>query len=72
MTGGDLCKVRAGVCGALDPVSAYSSAIHEAAASSQVSLFGQAGADIPEPRLPFRDDWLPVERLAQEHQAIGF
>jgi DNA polymerase III subunit alpha len=31
-----------------------------------------AGADIPEPRLPFRDDWLPVERLAQEHQAIGF
>ena len=27
---------------------------------------------MPEPRLPCRDDWLPVERLAQEHQAIGF
>ena len=63
---------RARVFEALDPLVAYSAAIHEAAASSQVSLFGTAGADIPEPRLPFRDDWLPVERLAQEHQAIGF
>ncbi|MBA3909138.1 MAG: DNA polymerase III subunit alpha [Rhodobacter sp.] len=63
---------RARVFEALDPLVAYSAAIHEAAASSQVSLFGAAGADIPEPRLPFRDDWLPVERLGQEHQAIGF
>jgi DNA polymerase-3 subunit alpha len=51
---------------------AYSAAIHEARASNQVSLFGEAGTDIPEPRLPFRDDWLPIERLGQEHQAIGF
>jgi DNA polymerase III subunit alpha len=63
---------RARVFEALDPLVAYSAAIHEAAASSQVSLFGTAGADIPEPRLPFRDDWLPTERLAQEHQAVGF
>jgi DNA polymerase-3 subunit alpha len=51
---------------------AYSAAIHDARSSNQVSLFGEAGADLPEPRLPFRDDWLPVERLSQEHQAIGF
>ncbi|NJM83502.1 MAG: DNA polymerase III subunit alpha [Tabrizicola sp.] len=63
---------RARVFDALDPLVAYSAAIHEAKASNQVSLFGEAGADIPEPRLPFRDDWLPVERLAEEHQAIGF
>ncbi|KAF0116806.1 MAG: DNA polymerase III subunit alpha [Rhodobacteraceae bacterium] len=63
---------RARVFEALDPLVAYSAAIHEAQASSQVSLFGSAGADIPEPRLPFRDDWLAVERLAQEHQAVGF
>ncbi|MEO6300290.1 MAG: DNA polymerase III subunit alpha, partial [Paracoccaceae bacterium] len=63
---------RARVFEGLDPLVAYSAAIHEAKASSQVSLFGESGADIPEPRLPFRDDWLPIERLAQEHQAIGF
>ncbi|WP_309665877.1 DNA polymerase III subunit alpha [Tabrizicola sp.] len=63
---------RARVFEALDPLVAYSAAIHEAKTSNQVSLFGDTGTDIPEPRLPFRDDWLPVERLAQEHQAIGF
>ena len=63
---------RARVFEGLDALSAYSAAIHEAKGSSQVSLFGEAGADIPEPRLPFRDDWLPVERLTQEHLAIGF
>jgi DNA polymerase-3 subunit alpha len=63
---------RARVFEGLDALVAYSAAVHEAQASAQNSLFGTAGADIPEPRLPFRDDWLPVERLAQEHQAIGF
>ncbi len=63
---------RARVFEGLDPLVAYSAAVHEAKASNQVSLFGEAGTDIPEPRLPFRDDWLPIERLAQEHQAIGF
>ncbi|MBC2835000.1 DNA polymerase III subunit alpha [Paragemmobacter straminiformis] len=63
---------RARVFEALDGLVTYSAAIHEAKASNQVSLFGEAGTDIPEPRLAGRDDWLPVERLAQEHQAIGF
>ncbi len=63
---------RARVLEALDPLVAWSAALHEARASAQVSLFGEAGADLPEPRLPDRDDWLPAERLAQEHQAIGF
>ncbi|WP_236848521.1 hypothetical protein [Cereibacter sphaeroides] len=43
---------RARVFEALDALVAYSAAIHEALNSSQVSLFGEAGADIPEPRLP--------------------
>ena len=63
---------RARVFEALDALVAYSAAIFEAKSSNQVSLFGEAGADIPEPRLPFRDDWQPVERLTQEHLAIGF
>ncbi|MEY4871803.1 MAG: hypothetical protein RLZZ563_1133 [Pseudomonadota bacterium] len=63
---------RARVFEALDGLVAYSAAIHEAQASNQVSLFGDSGADIPEPRIAGRDDWLPVERLTQEHLAIGF
>ena len=63
---------RARVFGALDALGAYASAIHGAKVSAQVSLFGEAGADIPEPRILGRDDWLPVERLGHEHQAIGF
>ena len=63
---------RARVFEALDPLVAYSAAVHEAKSSNQVSLFGEAGTDIPEPRLPYRDDWLPMERLTQEHLAIGF
>ncbi|WP_151717770.1 DNA polymerase III subunit alpha [Gemmobacter serpentinus] len=63
---------RARVFEGLDGLVAYSAAVHEAKASNQVSLFGEAGSDIPEPRLRGRDDWLPVERLSQEHQAIGF
>ena len=63
---------RARVFEALDGLVAYSAAIHEAKASNQVSLFGEAGTDIPEPRIANRDDWLPVERLGHEHQAIGF
>ncbi|MCA3436142.1 MAG: DNA polymerase III subunit alpha [Rhodobacter sp.] len=63
---------RARVFEALDLLVGWSAALHEARASAQVSLFGEAGADLPEPRLPDRDDWLLAERLAQEHQAIGF
>ncbi len=63
---------RARVFAALDALSAYSAAIHEGRASAQVSLFGEAGDDLSEPRLPQCDDWMPADRLAQEHQAIGF
>ncbi|MCU0803013.1 MAG: DNA polymerase III subunit alpha, partial [Rhodobacteraceae bacterium] len=63
---------RARVFEALDALVAYSAAVHDAANSTQNSLFGDSGADIPEPRLPYRDDWLPTERLGHEHQAIGF
>ncbi|MBO6854922.1 MAG: DNA polymerase III subunit alpha [Marivivens sp.] len=56
----------------LDPLAAYSAAVHEQKSSNQVSLFGDAGEDLPEPRLPRCDDWLPAERLAEEFKAIGF
>lgn len=56
----------------LDPLVNYSAAIHEQRGSAQVSLFGEAGDDLPEPRLPQVDDWMFNERLAEEHTAIGF
>ncbi|AHM02811.1 DNA polymerase III alpha subunit [Roseibacterium elongatum DSM 19469] len=68
----DLDRNRARVFAALDALTAYSAAIHEQKASNQVSLFGEAGEDLPEPRLPEASDWMPNERLANEHQAVGF
>jgi DNA polymerase-3 subunit alpha len=56
----------------LDALVAYSAAIHEQKGSAQVSLFGEAGEDLPEPRLPDAEDWMPAARLAEEHHALGF
>ncbi|MBR9838091.1 MAG: DNA polymerase III subunit alpha [Rhodobacteraceae bacterium] len=56
----------------LDALVAYSAAVHEQKHSAQVSLFGEAGDDLPEPRLSPVPDWLPAERLSEEFKAIGF
>jgi DNA polymerase-3 subunit alpha len=56
---------RRRVLDSLDALVAYSAAIHEQRASAQVSLFGEAGDDLPEPRLSPVEDWLPAERLAR-------
>ncbi|MDF1854715.1 DNA polymerase III subunit alpha [Pseudooceanicola sp.] len=63
---------RRRVFDSLDALTGYSAAIWEQKTSNQVSLFGEAGDDLPEPRLSPVDDWLPSERLAQEFQAVGF
>ena len=63
---------RRRVFDALDALVSYSAAIHEQKASNQVSLFGEAGDDLPEPRLMPVADWEPLERLDEEHKAIGF
>ena len=63
---------RARVLDSLDALVSYSAAIHDQRSSAQVSLFGEAGDDLPEPRLSPVGDWLPSERLGEEHKAIGF
>ncbi len=63
---------RARVFAGLDALVAYSAAVHDGATSAQDSLFGASGEDLPEPRLPASDDWLPMDRLAREHAAVGF
>ncbi len=65
-------KNRRRVFDSLEGLVAYSAAIHEQKNSNQVSLFGEAGDDLPEPRLAGVPDWLPAERLAEEFRAIGF
>ncbi|RMD92655.1 MAG: DNA polymerase III subunit alpha, partial [Alphaproteobacteria bacterium] len=56
----------------LDALIGWSQAVHEAAGSAQASLFGEAGADLPEPRLAEVEDWPLAERLGHEHAAVGF
>jgi DNA polymerase-3 subunit alpha len=63
---------RRRVFDSIDALVAYSAAIHDQKASAQVSLFGEAGDDLPEPRLSPVPDWLPAERLAEEFKAVGF
>ncbi|MEO0487869.1 MAG: DNA polymerase III subunit alpha [Pseudomonadota bacterium] len=63
---------RRRVFDSLDALTAYSAAIFEQKASNQVSLFGEAGEDLPEPRLSPVDDWMAAERLTEEFTAIGF
>ena len=63
---------RRRVFDSLDALVNYSAAIFEQKGSAQVSLFGEAGDDLPEPRLSPVSDWLPAERLSEEFKAIGF
>ncbi|RMD94560.1 MAG: DNA polymerase III subunit alpha [Alphaproteobacteria bacterium] len=63
---------RARVLASVDVLIAWSGAVHDERASAQVSLFGEAGEDLPEPRLAEAEPWLPAEQLRQEHQAVGF
>ena len=74
---------RAGAFDELDPnrrrmhdsmeiLTNYSAAIFEQKSSDQVSLFGDAGEDLLEPRLANVEDWLPAKRLTEEQRAIGF
>ncbi len=63
---------RARVLASIDALVSYSAATHDDRNSNQISMFGDGGADLPAPRLPVVEDWLPTERLSQEHAAVGF
>ena len=63
---------RRRVFDSLDALVSYSGAIHDQKNSNQVSLFGEAGDDLPEPRMSAASDWLPAERLSEEFKAVGF
>jgi DNA polymerase III subunit alpha len=56
----------------IEALIAFSGQSHDERASAQVSLFGEAVDALPAPRLPSPEEWTPMERLSQEHAAIGF
>ena len=60
------------VFSSIDALVGYSAAVHQQLNSNQVSLFGEAGDDLPEPRLSPVENWLPAQQLGEEFQAIGF
>ena len=60
------------VFSSIDALVGYSAAVHQQRNSNQVSLFGEAGDDLPEPRLSPVENWLPAQQLGEEFQAIGF
>ncbi|MFU1477061.1 DNA polymerase III subunit alpha [Roseovarius sp. C7] len=68
----ELDRNRRRVFDCLEALMNYSAAIHEQRNSNQVSLFGEAGDDLPEPRILPVEDWLPAERLTEEFRAVGF
>ena len=68
----ELDRNRNRVFKSLDALVGYSTVIHEQRSSNQVSLFGEAGDDLPEPRLSPVESWLPAEQLGEEFKAIGF
>jgi DNA polymerase-3 subunit alpha len=68
----ELDRNRRRVFESIEALMNYSAAIHEQKHSDQVSLFGDAGEDLPEPRLVPVEDWLPAERLTEEFKAVGF
>ena len=63
---------RRKVLDSVDQLIAWSAAIHDERSSAQGGLFGDAGENLPSPRLPMPTDWLPAERLGEEHKAVGF
>ena len=68
----ELDRNRRRVFDSIEALMNYSAAIHDQKNSNQVSLFGEAGDDLPEPRLSPVEDWLPAERLTEEFKAVGF
>lgn len=63
---------RQQVMESVDTLLSYSSTLARERESNQVSLFGDAEADMPKPALCEVKDWPPLERLHHEFSAVGF
>jgi DNA polymerase-3 subunit alpha len=68
----ELCGNRAQVLAGIETILATASRTSAEAEAGQEDLFGGASATLDEIVLPWREPWLPMERLANELEAIGF
>jgi DNA polymerase III subunit alpha len=63
---------RAQILDAVESILALSNRASSEAAAGQNDLFGSLQGSSDELVLPRRDAWLPMEKLAQEFEAVGF
>jgi DNA polymerase III subunit alpha len=63
---------RAQVFEAIDQIIGLSNRASNEQAAGQNDMFSGGAVSAPELSLPKRDNWLPMERLAQEFEAVGF
>ncbi|MEI7668682.1 MAG: DNA polymerase III subunit alpha [Pseudomonadota bacterium] len=58
---------------AIDTIVSYNNSVVRDKESNQISLFGDASpVAVDLPSLPVQDDWLPMERMEFESDALGF
>ncbi len=63
---------RAQIFAAANTITGHASLAADERQSSQESLFGDGGIEVENPPLPDVEEWLPLDRLTREHEAIGF
>jgi DNA polymerase III subunit alpha len=63
---------RAQVFEAIDQIIGLSNRASNEQAAGQNDMFSGGSVSAPELSLPKRDNWLPMEKLAQEFEAVGF
>ena len=63
---------RAQVLGAVEQVLRHANSASESRATGQENLFAESGSDMPAIPLPDIEDWLLMERLSHEKDAVGF
>jgi DNA polymerase III subunit alpha len=63
---------RAQLFDAIDQVIGLSNRASSEQAAGQDDMFAAGNVSAPELHLPKRDNWLPMDKLAQEFEAVGF
>ncbi len=63
---------RAQVVASAEMIINHAHAATEERGSQQESLFGGSGLEADNPPLPIVDEWMPMEKLTFEYEAVGF